>query len=103
MVDLGGVATIDKVTIHNRIEECCDSRLQQFYVTLLTDDGGDFSNTVSVVSQYFPEFPLPATSLDIDFESVSAQYVRVRYHDDYKSWLDLAEVQVYGTFDDVRT
>jgi hypothetical protein len=88
------------VTIHNRIESCCDVRLQQFYVELSTDD---FATTPHVASQYFANFPLPATSLDIDFESVSAQYVRVRYHDDYKSQLHLAEVQVYGTFDDVRT
>jgi hypothetical protein len=89
MVDLGKNSLIGSVTIFNRIN-CCEDRLQKFYVELLDAQG----NVVDDGSHYRKEAS-PA-ELGISFPGISAQFVRVRFREGYSMYLSLAEVEVYG-------
>lgn len=83
-VDLDATTSIDKVIIYNRTDNCCVSRLSNFYVEALSETG-------SVVGSLYISNP-PTPTLTINGNGINAKSIRIRLAG--TNPLSLAEVQV---------
>ncbi len=83
-VDLDATTSIDKVIIYNRTDNCCVSRLSNFYVEALSETG-------AVVGSLLVSNP-PTPSLTINGNGINAKSIRIRLAG--TNPLSLAEVQV---------
>jgi len=96
-VDLGASATISQVKLWNRTD-CCDTRLNNFYVFVSTTDmtGRTLAqlNADSTVTKQQVSSLNGAASLVLTMGNVTGRYVRVQLAG--TGFLTLAEVQVYG-------
>lgn len=85
-VELAENSDINKITIHNRIDDCCFARLGNFTVEVLAENG-------KVVFSDFFEAGRVYAALPIRFKA-TGKIVRVNLP---KGPLSLAEVRVFGT------
>ena len=83
-VQLAQTSDINQIVIHNRTNNCCVSRLNNYTVEVIDDSGN------TVFSQTYDSAPTPANSIDLD---VTGRTVRVSL----TGTLSLAEVEVFGT------
>ena len=96
-VDLGSISSITHINLYNRTDDCCRSRLSDFYVlisdTPFTSDSlsGNLSNA-NVDSFYFG--PTAGSPSRIDING-NGRYIRVQLAG--TNPLSLTEVEVFGT------
>ena len=83
-VQLAQTSDINQIVIHNRTNNCCLNRLNNYTVAVLDDSGN------TVFSQTYATAPTPRNSIDLD---VTGRTVRVSL----SGTLSLAEVEVFGT------
>ena len=85
-VQLSELSTIETINVYNRTDDCCLSRLSNFSVSVLDDNGQ------IVFSSNFVDPPDPSISIDVG--GVAGSTVRVQLNG--SNPLSLAEVQVLG-------
>jgi len=97
-VDLESVYCIDGIRIWNRVAGGRDrwvmGRLSNYDVTILDSERN------KVWSSHQKAYPDPVVELPVD--QVHGRYVRIQLRIDYKSWLSLAEVEVFGSGADTK-
>ena len=96
-VDLGSQSIIESVNIFNRTDNCCRSRLSNFYV-LISDEPfanrslDELLNDPSIERSFHTG--LSGDSLEVDVNNISGRYVRIQRQE--FGVLSLAEVEVMG-------
>lgn len=85
-VDLGGEKQIQTISVYNRTD-CCTSRLSDFTVYVLDDDGE------TVYSQDYDTTPSPSVTMTTG--GVEGRVVRIELNE--YNYLSLAEVEVFGS------
>ena len=83
-VRLSQTTDINQVVIHNRTDNCCTSRLSDYTVAVLNDNGN------VIWSQYFPNAPTSSSTINVN---QTGRTVRVSLN----GTLSLAEVEVLGS------
>ena len=91
-VDFGEEATVKSVFIANRLDECCDERLNNFtiYVGSQAGDGG----TANSVCQKDISMKNIATKLFTCSKNLNGRYLHIK--SSLNESLNLCEVEVYG-------
>ncbi|GAF01635.1 galactose-binding domain-containing protein [Saccharicrinis fermentans] len=84
-VDLGSNQVIGDIKIYNRTDDCCQTRLSDFTVSVMNSEG------VITHSETFTSYPDFAVTTKA--ENVSGRFVRVQMNNE--TTLNLAEVEVY--------
>jgi hypothetical protein len=97
-VDLGTSAAVSSISIWNRTD-CCPDRLSDYWVFVSdtpfgpSDTPATLQNRVGTWSSHQTIYPNPATRIPLN---ARGRYVRVQLSG--TNYLNLAEVQVFGTF-----
>ena len=85
-VQLDGPSTIETITLFNRTDNCCTSRLSNYSVSIIDGNG------TTVFSRDFTDPPDPSNTIDVG--GIVGSMVRVQLNG--TNALSLAEVQVLG-------
>ncbi len=85
-VELSEISTIDSINLYNRTNSCCITRLSNFTVSILDENGA------IVFSSFFADSPNPSISIDVG--GITGKTVRVQLEG--TNFLSIAEVQVMG-------
>ncbi len=85
---LSDTSTIESIVLFNRTDNCCTSRLTNYTVSILDDNG------TTLFSEFFSDAPDPSNTIVVG-SVVDAATVRVELQGN-NAVLSLAEVQVFG-------
>jgi len=86
-VDLGGIYEVHNIIVWNRVNYCCNDRLNNFHVSLFDE------NRTEVFRIDYNEILEPVLNFGFDVNE-AGRYVRVQMND--SDFLHLAEVQVFS-------